>query len=87
MKTQLLLLAALISFNAYSITIKTNETFVSKEPAIKADSKKAPLPKSMVRSGKLNIVDLNEKFIMVNINLLEFQQFQFAFLVEYSLLQ
>ena len=63
MKTQLLLLATLISFNAYSVTIKTNETFV---PAVTSDSKKISVPKSMVISGILNIVDLNAKFIMVN---------------------
>lgn len=62
MKKKLLLVATLISFNAYSITVKTNDFIAPTE----SKTISVPVIKSMVRSGKLNIFDLNAKFIMVN---------------------
>lgn len=60
MKTKLLLLTALIGFNAYSMSIKTDQFF---EP-IESKNAKVFQPNNFVKSGQLNIVD--SKFIMVN---------------------
>lgn len=59
MKNKLLLLATLISFNAYSVGFKTDKFF---EP-IESKNTNPLNPNNFVKSGRLNIVDSN--FVMV----------------------